>query len=84
MSWETAGNGDILFKVSDNGPGIADEHGHRIFERFYRIDAARGRDEGGTGLGLSIVKHIMELHGGEVGLESKTGRGSTFWCRFPK
>ena len=83
VNWSKEPDGTALFKVTDNGPGIAREHHGRLFERFYRVDAGRGRDEGGTGLGLSIVKHIMDLHGGSLGVESTVGQGATFWCRFP-
>ena len=74
----------IKVVVEDTGPGIPAEHLPRIFERFYRVDKARSRELGGTGLGLSIVKHIVELHGGTVGVESIEGRGSTFWFILPK
>src|SRR5262249_14559805 len=69
--------------VSDSGIGIAPEHQERVFERFYRVDAARTRSLGGTGLGLAIVRQIAEAHGGRVRLESELGRGSTFVVEFP-
>jgi two-component system phosphate regulon sensor histidine kinase PhoR len=74
---------DICLRVSDNGPGIPPEHHSRLFERFYRVDKARSRDQGGTGLGLAIVKHILQRHGGSVAVESEVGAGSRFICRFP-
>ena len=70
--------------VTDRGPGIAAEDQERVFERFYRIDAARSRNTGGTGLGLSIVKHVVSNHGGEVSLWSQPGQGSTFTVRLPE
>lgn len=70
--------------VEDSGEGISQKHISRIFERFYRVDNARSRELGGTGLGLSIVKHIVELHGGSVGVESVEGVGSKFWFTIPK
>lgn len=69
--------------VSDQGQGIPDNELGRIFERFYRIDAARSRATGGTGLGLSIVKHVCANHGGDVTVWSEVGRGSTFTIRLP-
>jgi two-component system phosphate regulon sensor histidine kinase PhoR len=69
--------------VIDNGPGIAREHLPRLFERFYRCDKARGRDQGGTGLGLAIVKHIAQVHNGTVEVESSPGKGSTFTVTLP-
>jgi len=76
--------GSVRISVKDNGIGIPQEHLARVFERFYRADKARSREMGGTGLGLSIVKHVVELHGGSVGVESAEGRGSTFWFTLPK
>ena len=73
----------VHFSVIDNGPGIGKEHLPRLFERFYRCDKARGRDQGGTGLGLSIVKHIAHLHNGTVEVESTPGKGSTFTVTLP-
>ena len=69
--------------VSDQGQGIPKAEQGRIFERFYRVDAARSRATGGTGLGLAIVKHICANHGGEVTVWSEEGRGSTFTMRLP-
>lgn len=85
ISWEQdrKGGKDVFLKVQDTGPGIPMEHLGRLFERFYRIDKARSREQGGTGLGLAIVKHIMQRHEGAVWVESASGLGSTFTCRFP-
>ena len=74
----------IRIMVADNGPGIAEEHRSRLFERFYRVDAGRSRSEGGTGLGLAIVKHLAESLNGSVGFESNTPSGSIFWVDLPK
>ena len=76
-------NDGVAISVADNGSGIAHEHLPRIFERFYRADHSRSREEGGTGLGLSIVKHLVEAHGGRVYAESERGAGTTVTCWFP-
>lgn len=73
----------VMVSVKDEGPGIPAKDIPRLFERFYRVDKARSREMGGTGLGLSIVKHIVELHGGAVGVESVEGLGSRFWFTLP-
>jgi signal transduction histidine kinase len=69
--------------VADNGHGIAPEDQQRLFTRFYRVDNAMTKEVGGTGLGLSIVKQLIELQGGQVGLQSALGEGSTFWFTVP-
>jgi len=76
--------GLAVVSVTDQGPGIPPEDQERIFERFYRVDAARSRQTGGTGLGLSIVKHVVAQHGGEVSVWSQPGQGSTFTVRLPE
>jgi two-component system phosphate regulon sensor histidine kinase PhoR len=68
----------VVIEVSDTGGGIAPQNLPRIFERFYRVDSGRAREVGGTGLGLAIVKHLVQRMGGEVGVESRLGRGTTF------
>lgn len=72
-----------VVSVSDTGSGIPADHLPRIFERFYRVDPGRSRQEGGTGLGLAIVKHLVEAHGGRVEAESELGRGTTIRLYFP-
>ncbi len=73
----------VLLTVADTGIGIKEEHLGRIFERFYRVDVSRSREQGGTGLGLAIVKHVVLRHNGEVWVESKPGQGTTFFVKLP-
>lgn len=73
----------LILTVADTGRGIPQEALPRLFERFYRVDRGRAREEGGTGLGLAIVKHAVKLHGGEIDVESELGRGSTFRVELP-
>ena len=77
-------DGKIELFVQDDGPGIPAEALDRVFERFYRVDKARSREQGGTGLGLSIVKHIVQSHGGRVWANSEPGRGATFFFTLPE
>lgn len=78
-----AGRSYVTFEVRDSGTGIPSDALGRIFERFYRVDPARSRDEGGTGLGLSIVKHLVESMGGDVAAESELGKGTSIRFRLP-
>ncbi len=79
----------VVLRVIDNGPGILSQHLPRLFERFYRVDKGRSRDDGGTGLGLSIVKHVMQIHNGQVQVFSPPrssehfAQGCEFVCTFP-
>ena len=75
--------GEAVIEVADTGIGIPEDLRERVFERFYRVDKGRAREEGGTGLGLAIVKHVAQRHGGTIELESAPGRGSTFRVRLP-
>ena len=79
----TVNKEEISIGVTDNGPGIAEEHLPRLFERFYRTDKARSRSVGGTGLGLAIVKHVAVAHGGRVSVSSILSVGSTFYIHLP-
>lgn len=76
--------GAVEFSVRDFGQGIASEHLHRIFERFYRVDKARSRESGGTGLGLAIAQHVVQTQGGTIRAESQLNAGSTFIFTLPK
>lgn len=73
----------IRISVTDEGEGIEAEETSRIFERFYRIDKSRSKSNGGAGLGLAIAQSIVELHGGEIGVQSTKGEGSCFWFTLP-
>jgi signal transduction histidine kinase len=70
----------VRFEVSDTGEGVPAEHQERIFEKFYRVPGARA---GAVGLGLYLAREIVQAHGGEMGVESAPGRGSTFWFTLP-
>ena len=84
VSAAPTGGGGIELTVADTGTGIQAEHLPRIFERFYRVDPSRSREQGGTGLGLAIVKHLVEAHGGRVVAESALGQGTTIRLVFPE
>jgi two-component system, OmpR family, sensor kinase len=77
------GKPGVRLSVQDDGPGIAQEHLARLFDRFYRVEESRARDKGGAGLGLAIVKSIVDAHGGVIWIESTVGRGSTVNVWFP-
>lgn len=77
-------DGVVEIAVTDQGVGIPEAERDRVFERFFRVDAARSRNTGGTGLGLAIVKHVVQNHGGDVRVWSHTGSGSTFTIRLPE
>ena len=79
----SANGAEVTFTVSDTGIGIPRADQSRIFERFYRVDVARSREVGGTGLGLSIAKHLVEVHGGRIWVESEVGQGSQFHFTVP-
>ena len=83
VSIHTEGN-KVKVSFKDNGEGIKPESLPRIFERFYRVDQSRSREQGGSGLGLSIVKHIMEAHHETVTAQSEFGKGSTFTISLQK
>jgi two-component system, OmpR family, sensor histidine kinase SenX3 len=74
---------EAVLQVADTGAGIPLRDQARVFERFYRVDKGRSREQGGTGLGLAIVKHVADLHGGHVSLSSELGEGSTFTVALP-
>lgn len=77
------GEDEVILTVSDTGIGIPKADQPRIFERFYRVDVARSREAGGTGLGLAIAKHLVEVHGGRLWVDSEVGRGSQFHFSVP-
>jgi signal transduction histidine kinase len=74
----------LTVEVKDTGVGIPQEELVQLFERFYRVDKDRSRATGGSGLGLAISKQIVEMHGGDISVESEAGVGSTFRVRIPK
>ena len=76
-------DGGVCIKVRDRGCGIPEDEQNRIFERFYRVGKARSREKGGTGLGLSIVSHVVDMHGGQLRVDSAPGQGSIFTICFP-
>jgi two-component system phosphate regulon sensor histidine kinase PhoR len=78
-----AGDAEVVVTVSDTGIGIPRADQPRIFERFYRVDVARSREAGGTGLGLAIAKHLVEVHGGRLWVDSEVGQGSQFHFSVP-
>ncbi len=80
--WRREGEGAV-FRVEDNGIGIAPQHLPRLTERFYRVDVGRSRQAGGTGLGLAIVKHVLSRHEARLRIDSEPGEGSIFTCAFP-
>lgn len=83
VSCSTSSNAQLEIAVQDQGPGIPPEATERIFERFFRVDRARSREQGGTGLGLSIVKHIIQSHGGEVWARNAKEGGAAFHLTLP-
>jgi two-component system phosphate regulon sensor histidine kinase PhoR len=83
VQWRLRADGMGELAVTDSGLGIAREHLPRLTERFYRVDGSRSRDTGGTGLGLAIVKHVAQRHGGEIDIQSESGKGSTFRLMLP-
>ncbi len=78
------GDGEVVVWVQDPGIGVPRADKARIFERFYKVDRARVRGRGGTGLGLSIARHVVEMHGGRIWVESEEGQGSTFSFAVPR
>jgi two-component system phosphate regulon sensor histidine kinase PhoR len=76
-------DGRVVVSVADTGPGIERHHLPRLFERFYRADPGRGREQGGTGLGLAIVKHLVQMQAGDITVETGSG-GTSFRVRLPR
>ena len=76
-------NGSVEIRVADTGVGIPPEHLPRLFERFYRADPSRSREDGGTGIGLAIARSVVEAHGGHIKAESELGAGSVFTFDLP-
>ena len=84
VSWQPTALDGVALRVSDDGPGIAQQHLDHITERFYRVDNAHSRATGGTGLGLSIVKHIVNGHNGKLQIQSRQGVKTSFTAEFPQ
>jgi two-component system phosphate regulon sensor histidine kinase PhoR len=82
ITWEKINNQYAALSVTDNGPGIPEEHIGHLTERFYRVDTGRSRERGGTGLGLSIVKHVIQNHQGYLSIKSRVGE-TLFQACFP-
>ena len=82
LAGHTQGEG-VRLEVRDDGPGIPQAQRERVFERFYRLDAGRAKEDGGTGLGLAIVKHLVGAMGGRVGVEANHPQGCVFWVELP-
>jgi two-component system phosphate regulon sensor histidine kinase PhoR len=80
--WAEERGEKVALGVDDEGPGIPLEHRSRLFERFYRVDPGRSREQGGTGLGLAIVKHLAEAMNGQVGVDSREPKGTRFWVEL--
>ena len=80
---DATGPSEAVLTVADRGPGLGPEAARRVFERFYRVDTARSRDDGGSGLGLAIVAALVERHGGRVGVDTTPGGGATFMVVLP-
>jgi signal transduction histidine kinase len=83
VAYRDDGPEHLVISVADTGIGIPPAHRDKIFREFYQVDGSLSRDHGGFGLGLAIVKSIVEKHGGAIGVESETGKGSTFSVRLP-
>lgn len=84
VEWFKNDSGEACLSVSDNGPGIPEDHIPYLTQRFYRVDQGRSREGGGTGLGLAIVQHIIQRHGGTLEIDSILGSGSQFTAIFPE
>jgi two-component system OmpR family sensor kinase/two-component system sensor histidine kinase BaeS len=78
-----AADGQVMVRISDNGPGLTAKQQASVFDRFWRSDAARSRERGGSGLGLAIAKGIVFAHDGTIGVDSEPGQGATFWFSLP-